>query len=186
MLQPAGTVVFLGIYECVVPAPVMSSASWQSKRVCVTCRTLRQQRSAILIFTENLVQCINLTFYTMPNVYLLKRPCGLTDSFILWSIWVRWTCWNTVGALPCMRTCVWALCTIMCVLAGCCCTITVFSFTMTNAPAVALPAAVLTQEHSSIFASPGLRVDLCVAVVHAVSGACVRLPGLEASCPVSM
>lgn len=52
---------------------------------CVTCRTLRQQRFAMLIFTENLVHCVNLTFYTMPNVYLLERPCGFSDSFMRWS-----------------------------------------------------------------------------------------------------
>lgn len=63
------------------------------------CRSLRQRRSATLIFIENVVQCVNLTFYTMPNVYLNQRPCNITDPFLFWCAWVRWTCWNTVGYL---------------------------------------------------------------------------------------
>ena len=65
----------------------------------MACRSLRQQRSAGLIFIENVVQCVNLTFYTMPNVYLNQRPCNITDPFLFWCAWVRWTCWNTVGCL---------------------------------------------------------------------------------------
>lgn len=65
----------------------------------MACRSLRQQRSAGLIFVENVVQCVNLTFYTMPNVYLNQRPCNITDPFLFWCAWVRWTCWNTVGYL---------------------------------------------------------------------------------------
>ncbi|KAL3142145.1 hypothetical protein ABBQ38_002503, partial [Trebouxia sp. C0009 RCD-2024] len=61
----------------------------------IACRSLRQQRSAVLICIENVVQCVNLTFYTMPNVYLNQRPCNITDPFLLWCAWVRWTCWNT-------------------------------------------------------------------------------------------
>ncbi|KAL3155626.1 hypothetical protein ABBQ38_010824 [Trebouxia sp. C0009 RCD-2024] len=65
----------------------------------IACRSLRQQRSAVLICIENVVQCVNLTFYTMPNVYLNQRPCNITDPFLLWCAWVRWTCWNTLFML---------------------------------------------------------------------------------------
>lgn len=70
-----------------------------SQHVFVACRSLRQKRSAILIFTENLAQCVNLTFYTMPNVYLIQRPCAISDPFLLWCAYIRWTCWNTVSFL---------------------------------------------------------------------------------------
>ena len=71
---------------------------------------MRQKRSAILIFTENLVQCVNLTFYTMPNVYLIKRPCALTDPFLRRCAYIRWTCWNSVSFLIWLGTCFLATC----------------------------------------------------------------------------
>ena len=61
------------------------------------CRRPRQKRNAILFFTEAAVQCLNLTFYLIPNLYLLFRPCHELMPIIFWCGWVRWTCWNTVS-----------------------------------------------------------------------------------------
>ena len=108
-LHRAGTV---NILQCTLVnsgPPTHELGPLYSKHVSLACRSLRQKRSAILIFTENLVQCVNLTFYTMPNVYLIQRPCAITDPFLLWCAWVRWTCWNTVGFLLFIVICFLAL-----------------------------------------------------------------------------
>ncbi len=72
---------------------------YDTHNMCVFCtyRTPRQERSAILFFTEAAVQSVNLLFYLVPNAYLLTDPCLQQTPLIFWSGWVRWTCWNTVG-----------------------------------------------------------------------------------------
>ncbi len=64
-------------------------------------RKPRQKRNAILFFMEAAVQCLNLTFYLIPNTYILCRPCHQLTPLVFWSGWVRWTCWNTVS--PCRK-----------------------------------------------------------------------------------
>ena len=70
------------------------------------CRKVRRKRNATLFFIEAAVQSVNLVFYIVPNIYILKRPCYFFGHVIFWCGWVRWTCWNTVrppSPPPCPR-----------------------------------------------------------------------------------
>ncbi len=62
------------------------------------CRKVRRKRNATLFFIEAAVQSVNLVFYIVPNIYLLKEPCYFFGHVVFWCGWVRWTCWNTVSA----------------------------------------------------------------------------------------
>ena len=67
------------------------------RQYCVSMfRRPRQKRNATLFFTEAAVQCLNLLFYLLPNIYVLRQPCNQLAPFVFWSGWVRWTCWNLV------------------------------------------------------------------------------------------
>ncbi len=61
-------------------------------------RKVRRKRNATLFFIEAAVQSVNLVFYIVPNIYLLKEPCYFFGRVVFWCGWVRWTCWNTVSA----------------------------------------------------------------------------------------
>ena len=61
------------------------------------CRKVRRKRNATLFFIEAAVQSVNLVFYILPNIYLLKEPCYFFGRVVFWCGWGRWTCWNTVS-----------------------------------------------------------------------------------------
>lgn len=64
----------------------------------------RRKRGTVVLFIEASMQIINLTFFVVPNVYVLVRPCGWRDDIVLWSAFVSWTCWNTLFLLSVVRT----------------------------------------------------------------------------------
>ena len=78
-----------------LPCLIALSTAGQQLSSCVH-RKPRQKRNAILFFSEAAVQCLNLLFYLLPNIYVLRQPCDQLAAFIFWSGWVRWSCWNTV------------------------------------------------------------------------------------------
>ena len=75
-------------------ACLTQSTKLQVANLC--CRKVRRKRNATLFFIEAAVQSVNLVFYIVPNIYILKRPCYFFGHVIFWCGWVRWTCWNTV------------------------------------------------------------------------------------------
>ncbi|DBA97089.1 hypothetical protein WJX77_003952 [Trebouxia sp. C0004] len=60
---------------------------------------VRRKRNATLFSIEAAVQSVNLVFYIVPNIYLLKEPCYFFGPVVFWCGWVRWTCWNILFLL---------------------------------------------------------------------------------------
>lgn len=59
-------------------------------------RYYRIKMSATLLAVEATVQWINLVFYLVPNVYVLRYPCHILSPFTFATGFIQWTCWNTV------------------------------------------------------------------------------------------
>ena len=88
----------------------MSAVQSSSTHVIVAwCRKVRRKRNATLFFIEAAVQSVNLVFYIVPNIYLLKEPCYFFGHVIFWCGWVRWTCWNTVSVTAYMSVLIFAV-----------------------------------------------------------------------------
>lgn len=45
-------------------------------------RKPRRRKLAVLLFTELITQWINITFFLIPNIYLLCRPCSMFSSLV--------------------------------------------------------------------------------------------------------
>lgn len=58
----------------------------------------------MVLFVEAISQLLNLSFFVIPNVYVLVRPCGWRDDIVLWSAFASWTCWNTLFLMSVVRT----------------------------------------------------------------------------------
>ena len=69
-----------------------------------------------MLFIEASAQILNLSFFVIPNVYVLVRPCGWRDDIVLWSAFVSWSCWNTLFLLTVVRI----RCPCGCNLCQCC------------------------------------------------------------------
>lgn len=42
-----------------------------------------------------LLQCINVMFWLVPNVYILVHPCSwIGNTLVDTCTYIRWTCWN--------------------------------------------------------------------------------------------
>ncbi len=93
-----------------------------------------------MLFIEASAQILNLSFFVIPNVYVLVRPCGWRDDIVLWSAFVSWTCWNTLFLLSVVRIgfrCAYVMCECLNVDAHVC----------------ALPVPCLTPSNSTLFLS---------------------------------
>ncbi|BDA51087.1 hypothetical protein COCOBI_17-3070 [Coccomyxa sp. Obi] len=56
----------------------------------------RRRKLALLLFTELVVQWINVCSYLVPNINLLARPCAMFSNLVPYCGLVSWTCWNTI------------------------------------------------------------------------------------------
>eukprot|EP00210_Caulerpa_lentillifera_P008426 g8038.t1 len=56
----------------------------------------RRRKGATLFMIELITQFVNLCFYLVPNVYLLVNECGWDDDILVWTGFIRMTCWNTI------------------------------------------------------------------------------------------
>lgn len=65
--------------------------------------SIRRYKGTVVLFIEASAQILNLSFFVIPNVYVLVRPCGWRDDIVLWSAFVSWTCWNTLFLLTVVR-----------------------------------------------------------------------------------
>ncbi|CAL8470482.1 g10024 [Coccomyxa elongata] len=65
--------------------------------------SIRRYKGTVVLFIEASAQILNLSFFVIPNVYVLVRPCGWRDDIVLWSAFVSWTCWNTLFLLSVVR-----------------------------------------------------------------------------------
>ena len=63
----------------------------------------RRFKGTIVLFVEAIFQLLNLSFFVIPNVYVLVRPCGWRDDIVLWSAFASWTCWNTLFLMSVVR-----------------------------------------------------------------------------------
>lgn len=63
----------------------------------------RRFKGTVVLFVEAISQLLNLSFFIIPNVYVLVRPCGWRDDIVLWSAFASWTCWNTLFLLSLVR-----------------------------------------------------------------------------------
>ncbi|KAK9907744.1 hypothetical protein WJX75_009081 [Coccomyxa subellipsoidea] len=63
----------------------------------------RRFKGTVVLFVEAISQLLNLSFFVIPNVYVLVRPCGWRDDIVLWSAFASWTCWNTLFLMSVVR-----------------------------------------------------------------------------------
>ncbi|KAI7844547.1 hypothetical protein COHA_001905 [Chlorella ohadii] len=59
----------------------------------------RRKRAATLAGAEITIQTINCTFYLIPNAYVMTHDCAWFDPVVIWSGFVRWSCWNSLFLL---------------------------------------------------------------------------------------
>lgn len=65
-----------------------------AEAVSLCCRKPRRKKLAILLMTELVTQWVNVTFFLVPNINLLARPCDI------WSILVREQILPFINAWP--------------------------------------------------------------------------------------
>ena len=94
-------------YRCIHDVIVFSICcdSWLTrKRRLRRAWSRRRFKGTVVLFVEAISQLLNLSFFVIPNVYVLVRPCGWRDDIVLWSAFASWTCWNTLFLMSVVRT----------------------------------------------------------------------------------
>ncbi|BDA51093.1 hypothetical protein COCOBI_17-3130 [Coccomyxa sp. Obi] len=103
-------------FECAPPIRVPPDGAYRNKSIPLTnvvfgslcwaaltatiliyiVRKPRRRKLAVLLFTELVVQWINVSFFLVPNINLLARPCDVWFILVPYCAIVRWTCWNII------------------------------------------------------------------------------------------
>ena len=83
----------LGVACCIflhrVRCAIRSKKRWSSRR----------RRFVLMSGAELFIQTINSVFYLVPNVAVMAKDCFWFSPLVIWSSFVRWSCWNCIFML---------------------------------------------------------------------------------------